>query len=119
MEQLKDIWNNDKKPLDNEALKAYVQDDMSNAAQHEMESQFEEEDAFTQEAIDGLKETKPQNLDLTLFEINKKIDKKLAASKKNKRKVLNTTNTNTIAIIIILGLVIVGYIVVRLFLKKS
>ncbi len=118
MDTLKDIWNNNKKPIANEDLKAYAENALSTDEQFALELQFNDEDFFEQDAIEGLKENNPKNLGITLLELNKRIEKTLI-QKKKKRKVIDTTNTNTIAIITILGLIIVGFIVIRMFVKKG
>jgi hypothetical protein len=117
MDPLHNIFTKPESPIKNEDLKAYVADNLSNEEKHLLESQFNENDDFEQDAIEGLVDSKSINLNTTLLDLNKKIEKTLL-QKKQKRKILNTTNTNTIAIITLLGLVIVGYIVVRMILKK-
>ena len=118
MEPLQNIWNNDKKPILNEELKAYVQNELTPEQQFAIETQFNENSDFELDAIEGLKSNSIKNLDVTTLELHKRIEKSLL-HKKLKRKINDKYNINTITILTLLGLAIIGYIVIRMILKRT
>jgi hypothetical protein len=114
MEELKKILSPANKPIDNNDLKNYLNGTLTNEQQHELESNLSDEDPFVQDAIEGLKENNNSNIDFTIYEINKSVEKKLLQKKKKEKRKLNTGNLTIIAIFLILLLAIIGFIVIKM-----
>jgi hypothetical protein len=120
MDELKKILTTDEesKKIDNSELLDYLKGTLSNEKQNKLEQSLESEDDFLNDALEGLKDKEAQNLELTLFEIDNNIKKQLKARQKNKRKKPIANHTAIIAILVILGLVVVSYVILKLLLKK-
>ncbi len=114
MDDLKKILSSANKPIENNDLTDYLNGKLTNIQQHEIESNFSEEDPFVQDAIDGLKENTNHNIDFTIYEINKNIEKKLQLKRKKEKRKLNTGSLTIIAISLILLLVILGFILIKM-----
>ncbi len=117
MSDLKDILNSNNEDISQNELTDYLNGKLSNEEAHAIEMKLDEDDAFEHDAIEGLQEHKG-NLETVLFNINHKIDKRLKNNKnkfhKPDKKLLQL---NAVTVWVILGLIVVGFIVLR-YLKK-
>lgn len=116
MSDLKNILSNHDKDINQEQLSNYLKGELSPEAAHDVEKHLVDTDDFENDAIEGLK-THDINVKHVLFQINHKIDAKL--KNKHKKDTINVKQRqiNNLAIWVILGLIVVGYIVIR-YLKK-
>lgn len=106
-------------PIDADQLQAYMQGTLNPEAQHKLEAQLQAgNDPFAEDAIEGLKALPAHNIDLTLYEINSTLHKKLAAKNKEKKKKLNTETITILAAVTILVLVIISYIIIHMSSTK-
>lgn len=118
MDDLKKILSNKIEPINNQKLADYLKGDLSKQEQYNVELGLNENDPFLQDAIDGLKDTKI-DIDLTIFEINNKLKKKLVKDQKKTNRKLNIQSIILIAVLLVLLLMTVGYIITRLLLHKN
>jgi hypothetical protein len=116
MEDLKKILGQRITPIDNQDLKDYITGKFTKEEEHSFEMNLSEEDPFVNDAIEGLKTTQ-KDLDITLYEINKSVHKKLQGSTKKRKRTLQNSPNTIIAIALILLLITLGYIVIYMYKK--
>jgi len=105
-------FNNEGKPkLSDERLMAYFEGKLSPAEQHEVE-QWLADEGMESDALEGLRELKPEETKHTVTKLNHQLRKSLT-NKKKKRKPLKTEQYTLVAIAIILLLIVLAYIVIR------
>lgn len=105
-------FNNGEKPkLSDERLMAYFEGKLSPAEQHEVE-QWLADEGMESDALEGLRELKPEETKHTVNKLNHQLRKTLT-NKKKKRKPLKTEQYTLVAIAIILLLIVLAYIVIR------
>jgi hypothetical protein len=117
MEELKKILSNEIASIDNQKLQDYVQGNLPKQEEHALEVNIGA-DEFLNDAIEGLKESNTQNLDFTIYEINNKVKKRLKLKTVQKKKKLISENLVLLAILLTLGLIILGYIIIRKHLNQ-
>jgi flagellar biosynthesis/type III secretory pathway M-ring protein FliF/YscJ len=118
MSDLKNILSqhNDIDPM---LLEKYLKGELSEAQAFEVEQLLDEYDMFEHEAIDGIKTQNP-NLNIALLNVNQKIDQTLKLKhKERKQKRKFNANIATLAILMVLALIVIGFVVIKLFLKKG
>ena len=113
---LKDILANSNKDIDNQQLMDYLSQHISQADSHHVEKNMAD-DAFTNDAVEGLQQFKPtDNLQLYVEQLNTDLQKQIAKNKKRKQKrTIKDQPYTYFAIILILLLLVICYVV----LKKS
>jgi anti-sigma-K factor RskA len=120
MDELKKILHNEEesKKIDESALLDYLKGNLSNESQNEFEQSIQAEDEFLNDALEGLKQKEAKNLEITLFEIDKNIKNQLKVRQKYKRRKPINNQSGLVSIIVILGLIVVAYVIIKLLLKK-
>ncbi len=118
-DDLKDILSNDNKNIDNRQLMEYLNDQLSEANKHAVEKNMANDD-FTNDAVEGLQKfTTTKDIPLFVEQLNKDLQKKTAQNKRRKEKRQWKDQPYTyIAIVIILGLLLASYFIVRNYLGK-
>ncbi len=114
MEDLSNILHEDDE-LNQEQLKKYLTGDISNEELHAIEKQMADSD-FINDAVEGLQAfSSGQNLDDTVSQLNKNLQKQLnqQKSKKDKRAIKNLSWI-IIAVIIILVLCVLAFTIIKL-----
>ena len=120
MADLNDIFSEDEKPLNDEELKKYLDEQTPEEEKHAIEKKMAAS-SFDNDALEGLAAFKNKDkLNEYVSHLNKNLHQKLAAkkTKKEKRKIKDISWI-MIAVIIILLLVIVAYIVIRMNSGKN
>jgi uncharacterized membrane protein YukC len=113
-ENLKDILTNLSTEVDQETLLLYLQGKLSAEQQHEVEKKMMDNE-FASDALEGLQNFKDeQRLQLLIDQLKKDLRKKTEKKKayREKRK-LSLDPWVTIAIILVLVLVVIGYFIIR------
>lgn len=115
--ELKDILSHLNKDVGQEKLLEYLSRNLSEAEQHELEMQLNDDD-FLSDAIDGLEQLEhKEKLPLLVQQLNAGLKSKLDQKKKKRRRAPEFNNSSTYyTIIIILVLVVIAFVVVRKFL---
>ena len=115
MPDLKDILNEDDN-LQNDDLLKYVQGDLSKEDQYKVEEQLNNSD-FAGDAMEGLQHIRnKRSIEQYVEELNRQLHKTVETKKKRKEKRrLKEYPWITTAIVIILGLCLLAYIVVRYY----
>lgn len=114
MEDLSNILHEDDE-LNEEQLKKYLSGDISNEELHAIEKQMADSD-FINDAVEGLQAfSSDRNLDDTVNQLNKHLQKQLdqQKSKKDKRAIKNLSWI-IIAVIIILVLCVLAFTIIKL-----
>jgi hypothetical protein len=96
-------------PQDNEERKLALLNSLNDDLNHEEESG---EDPFAQDAAEGLKQIKEEDVQSIVHSLNTSLAKQIHKKKRKKRPIPDQTTTYLI-IITLLVLIIVAYIVVR------
>jgi phage terminase small subunit len=116
-DNLKDILSNLNKDIEQDKLLEYLNKNLSAADAHDVEKMMAD-DAFLNDAVEGLEQFKNKK-DLTVLveQLNKDLKKKTAKKnlRKEKRK-LKDQPWLYIAIVTLLLLAIIGYIVIKRYL---
>ena len=103
--------NTGKAKLSEDKLMDWLEGKLSAAEQHEVE-QWLAEEGMESDALEGLRELKPEDTRLMVSRLNHNLHKAIL-SKKRKRRPLKTDQFTWIAIAIVLLLVVLAYIVIR------
>jgi CHASE3 domain sensor protein len=116
---LKDILNEEDDPRNDDLLK-YIQGDLSKDEQYEVEKQIASSD-FTSDAMDGLQQIRnKRSIDDYVDELNRQLQKQVSVKKQRKEKrKLKDNQWIVIAVVVVLGLCILGYAVIRYYEKHS
>ena len=117
-DDLKDILSNLNKDIEQEKLLDYLNKKLSAADAHEVEKQMAD-DAFMNDAVEGLEQFKnKKNLTLLLEQLNNDLKKQTANKKlkKEKRK-LRDQPWLYFTLVLLLLLVVIGYVLVKKFLN--
>ena len=119
MPDLKDILNEEDDPKNDELLK-YIHGDLSKDEQHEVEKQMASSD-FVSDAMEGLQQIRnKRSIDDYVDELNRQLHKQVSAKKQRKEKrKLKDNRWIVIAVVIVLGLCILGYAMIRYYEKYS
>ena len=115
---LKDILSNLNKDIEQEKLLDYLNKKLSAADAHEVEKQMAD-DAFMNDAVEGLEQFKnKKNLTLLVEQLNNDLKKQTAKKKlkKEKRK-LRDQPWLYFTLVLLLLLVVIGYVLVKKFLN--
>ena len=119
MPDLKDILNEEENPKNDNLLK-YIQGDLSKDELYEVEKQIASSD-FTSDAMDGLQQIRnKRSIDDYVDELNRQLQKQVSVKKqrKGKRK-LKDNQWIVIAVVVVLGLCVLGYAVIRYYEKNT
>ena len=118
-DNLKDILSNLNKDIEQEKLLDYLNKKLSDADAHEVEKQMAD-DEFMNDAVEGLEHFKNKERLLLLVEqLNKDLKKQTA--KKNKRKEKRKLKDQPwiyIAVITFLLLIIIAFIVIKIYMQS-
>jgi len=116
---LKDILNNEDDLRDEDLLK-YVQGNISKDDQHKVERQMADSD-FVNDAMEGLQSVRnKKSIDNYVEELNRNLQKQVSAKKQRKEKrKLKDQPWIIIAVVVVLGLCILAYAVIRYQHKNS
>ncbi len=119
MPDLKDILNEEEDPKNDDLLK-YIQGDLSKDEQYEVEKQIASSD-FASDAMDGLEQIRnKKSIDDYVDELNWQLQKQVSAKKQRKEKrKLKDNRWIVIAVVVVLGLCILGYAVIRYYEKNA
>ena len=119
MPDLKDILNEDD-DLKNDDLLKYVQGELSKEERYKVEKQMNDSD-FVSDAMEGLETIRnKQSIDQYVEELNRQLHNQVATKKKRKEKrKLKEYPWITTAVVIVLGLCLLAYIVVRYYQKNK
>ena len=116
-DDLKDILSNLNNDIDQDKLLDYLNRQLSDKEQHELEKQLND-DPFMSDAMDGLAELHPKtDVSAMVQELNSGLNRQLRKKKKTKNFFKQDTSLYY-SIALILLLIVVGYVVVRMFLKN-
>lgn len=118
MPDLKDILNEEDNPKNDDLLK-YIQGDLSKDEQYQVEKQIASSD-FASDAMDGLQQIRnKKSIDDYVNELNRQLQKQVSVKKhrKEKRK-LKDNQWIIVTVVVVLGLCILGYAVVRYYDKQ-
>ena len=116
-DDLKDILSNLNKDIEQQKLLEYLNRNMPDAAQHEFEKQMND-DAFVNDAIEGLQQMDTKNILLLIQELNDNLKKQVEKKKKRKQKrKLQEYPWIYFTLILLLLLIIISFIVIRNFIK--
>ena len=118
MDEVKNILNNTTSNIDSHTLLQYAMGKLTTTEQHQVESTIATDDEFLNDAIEGLQATKNAQLELSIYEINKKVAKKLDLKVKKTKRKLSTANVTFITTLLILLFIALGYFIIHL-LKHS
>ncbi len=113
-DELKNILNNSNKDIDNQKLMDYISHQLSKQESHDMEKAMADDD-FMNDAIEGLQQfNNVKNVPLSVEQLNKDLQKKLAKKKlrKEKRK-LKEEPWLYFTIILLLILIVICYMIVK------
>lgn len=113
-DELKDILSNLNNDIEQEKLLQYINEHMSDAEQHALETQMND-DAFMNDAIEGLQSVENKN-NITEIVQQMNADLKKQLDKKKKRKLkrrLNEQPWTYFSIVLLLLLILVAYIVIK------
>ena len=119
-DDLKDILSNLNKDIEQEKLLDYLNKKLSAADAHEVEKQMAA-DEFMNDAVEGLEKFKnKKDLSLLVDQLNRDLKRQTAKKKlhKEKRK-LREQPWLYISIVIILGLIIISYVLVKKYLTGT
>jgi hypothetical protein len=116
---LKDILN-DEDDLQNDDLLKYVQGDLSKDEQYKVEQQINNSD-FAGDAMEGLQGIRnKKSIEQYVDELNRQLHKQVETKKKRKEKrKLKEYPWITTAVLIVLGLCLLAYFVVRYYQKHK
>jgi t-SNARE complex subunit (syntaxin) len=119
-DDLKDILNNSNKDIDNQKLMDYLSKQLSNQDSHELEKMMAD-DEFMNDAIEGLAEfDNVKKLPLSVEQLNRNLHKLLnkKTTRKEKRKIKDNPWLY-FTIIFLLLLVVVCFVLVRMYVTKQ
>jgi ferric-dicitrate binding protein FerR (iron transport regulator) len=116
MNDLEYILGNNNNKLADDRLLAYLEGRSSSEEQHEIERWLADE-GMESDAIEGLKKITASETEELVNNINQRFRKTLT-HKNRKRKQIKDNWWATVAIIVILFLIVLGYIVMRMIVKK-
>jgi predicted secreted protein len=115
-ENLKDILAHLNPDVDQEILIQYLQGELSNEKQHEVEKQLLEGD-FESEALEGLQVFKQKpDIRQLVDQLNYDLKKKTVKRKQRRKKLDIKVNSSLwITLLILLMLIVISYIIIRRF----
>lgn len=119
-DDLKDILNNSNKDIDNQKLMDYLSKQLSNQDSHELEKMMAD-DEFMNDAVEGLAEfDNVKKLPLSVEQLNRNLQKQLnkKTTRKEKRKIKDNPWLY-FTIIFLLLLVVVCFVLVRMYVTKQ
>jgi hypothetical protein len=117
-DNLKKILTSLNKDIEQEDLLKYVNKDLPQKEIHELEQQMTDDD-FTSDAAEGLQNiANKKDIPLYLFELDKKLQKKIAAKKnKHKKRILPNEPWVYFTAILLLLLAVIGFVVINKFVS--
>lgn len=113
-DELKNILSNLNKDIEQEKLLQYLNDHLSDAEQHELEKQMND-DAFMSDAMEGLQEVKNKKaIPSYVQELNADLKKQIHKNKqrRNKKGIL-PQYWNYISIIVLLALAVIAWFIIK------
>ncbi len=116
-DDLRKILSNLNQEVEQEKLLQYLNRQLDEKDLHALEEQMTD-DPFLNDAIEGLENMRPGSLSATVNELNKGLQQQIEKSKKRRNRKSPVDSWMYYTIILVLLLIIVGYIVIRLVLKK-
>ena len=113
-----DILSNSNKDIDNQQLMDYLSGKLSEDAAHEVERSMAD-NAFLNDAVEGLQQLSgKKNMQTYVDELNAAMQKSLEKKRNRRlRRRLKDDHWTTLAIILVITLCILGYFVIKMFLK--
>jgi anti-sigma factor RsiW len=115
-----DILSNSNKDIDNQQLMDYLSGKLSEDAAHEVERSMAD-NAFLNDAVEGLQQLSgKKNMQAYVDELNATMQKSLEKKRNRRlrlRSRLKDDHLTTIAIVVVITLCILGYFVIKMFLK--
>lgn len=113
MPDLKDILN-EEDDLRNDDLLKYLQNDLSKDDHHKVEKQMADSD-FVSDAVEGLQGMKnKRSIEVYVDELNRQLQKHVSSKKQRKEKrKLKDQPWIIVAVIVVVGLCILAYAVIR------
>lgn len=117
MTEFKDILGGEKGKLPEDKLLAYLEGKLPPEEQHEIERWLHEE-GMESDAIDGLQGLPASETKRLVHDINKELKKTLHKSKRKYKNPIKNNYWALVAIVIILLVVLAGYVVFLLMIKK-
>ncbi len=116
-DDLKKILSDLNKDVEQEKLLDYLNRQLSDKEQHELETQLND-DAFMSDAMDGLTAMHPKaDVAAMVQELNTGLNRQLRKKKKGK-SFFKQDASLYYSIALILLLIVIGYVVVKMFLKN-
>ncbi len=119
MPDLNNILNEEDDLRDDDLLK-YLQGDISKDDHHKVERQMADSD-FVNDAMEGLQNVRnKKSIDVYVEELNRNLKKQVSTKKKrNEKRKLKDQPWIVIAVVVVLGLCILTYAVIRYQQKSS
>ena len=113
-DELKNILSNLNKDIEQEKLLQYLNEHLSDAEQHELEKQMNE-DAFMNDAIEGLQEVKNKKaIPDYVQELNSGLKKQIQKNKQRRHtKGILPQYWNYISIVVLLALAVIAWFIIR------
>jgi len=113
------ILSNSNKDIDNQKLMDYLSGKLSDSEKHEVEKLMSDSH-FMNDAVEGLQNVEDKNkLQVYVDQLNKELHQQLQKPRdRREEKKIQEYPWTYLAIILILGLCILGYIVIRMFLHR-
>jgi anti-sigma factor RsiW len=115
-----DILSNSNKDIDNQQLMDYLSGKLSEDAAHEVERSMADNE-FLNDAVEGLQQLSgKKNMQAYVDELNAAMQKSLEKKRNRRlrlRSRLKDDHLTTIAIVVVITLCVLGYFVIKMFLK--
>jgi hypothetical protein len=120
MADLRDILSDDEEQLNEDELRKYLDNNLSEEEKHEFEKKVAAS-SFDNDAVDGLKSFKnKQRLNDYVNQINKNLEKQLQEKKQKKEKrKIKDFSWIILTVILILFICIIGYFVIHLYSQSA
>ncbi len=117
-DDLKNILTNLNNDIEQDKLLDYLNRQLSDKEQHELEKQLID-DPFMSDAMDGLSSLNSKtDVAAMVQELNSGLNRQLRTKKKTKNFFKQNDATVYYSIALILLLIVIGYVVVKMFLKN-
>ncbi len=110
-----DISGKGRERLSEERLQAYLEGRLSPKEQHEVELWLSEE-SMESDAVEGLKDARPEETRKAVSKINHGLAKKLGERRRRRRKPVGNSTWTLVAIVMIILLCVVAYMVLHISL---
>lgn len=119
MADLKDILNEADDPKNDELLK-YLEGGLTPEQRHQVERQITDSD-FVGDAVEGLQSIRSRkSIEDYVDELNRQLHKQVTTKKQRKdKRRLKDNPWVVVAVVLVLGLCIIGYAVIRYYQKQA